>query len=137
MCFYCLNVAMSVIIWLPQVLWLLKVEILISKTLSIGVPWNHTGPFYFWNQCRKESDPAYNAIDIEWWNSRSTPNRLKMTLFKFWVVLCRIRLFPTFISKIKWLGSGLPLNFGFERIYKIMNCCKIQKLEVHISFVCY
>ena len=30
--------------------------------------------------------------------------------FKFRVVLCRIRLFSTLILKIKWLGSGLPLN---------------------------
>ena len=33
-----------------------------------------------------------------------------MALFKFRVVLCRIRVFPTLISKIKWLGSGLPLR---------------------------
>ena len=32
--------------------------------------------------------------------------------FKFIVVLCRIRPFPTLISKIKWLGSELPLS-GF------------------------
>ena len=38
-------------------------------------------------------------------------NRLKIALgFKFKVVLCRIRLFPTTISKIKWLGSELPLS---------------------------
>ena len=30
--------------------------------------------------------------------------------FKFRVVLCRIRLLPTLISKIKWLWSELPLN---------------------------
>ena len=34
----------------------------------------------------------------------------KFTSFKFGVVLCRIRPFPTLISKIKWLGSELPLN---------------------------
>ena len=35
-----------------------------------------------------------------------------MTAFKFRVVLpvCPIRPFPTLISKIKWLGSELPLN---------------------------
>ena len=33
-----------------------------------------------------------------------------MTSFKFRVVLNRIRLFPTLISKIKWLRSELPLN---------------------------
>ena len=30
---------------------------------------------------------------------------------KFKVVLCRIRLFPTLVSKIKWLGSGLHLIY--------------------------
>jgi len=30
--------------------------------------------------------------------------------FKFTVVVFRIRLFPTLISKIKWLGSELPLK---------------------------
>ena len=29
--------------------------------------------------------------------------------FEFRVVLCRIRLFPKLISKIKWLWYGLPL----------------------------
>ena len=36
-------------------------------------------------------------------------------------VLCRIRLFPTFISKIKWLGCKLPLNiFIFLVVFKII-----------------
>ena len=51
--------------------------------------------------------------DIErLWNgiSRSTQNRLKMTSIKLRVVLFRIRLFPTLISKIKWLRSELPLS---------------------------
>ena len=30
--------------------------------------------------------------------------------FNFSVVLCRIQPFPTLISKIKWLGSELPLS---------------------------
>ena len=34
--------------------------------------------------------------------------------FKFRLVLCRIRLFPTLISRIKWLGYALPLNFTFS-----------------------
>ena len=51
--------------------------------------------------------------DIErlWnWNSRWTKNRLKMASFEFWVVVCRIRRFPTLISKFKWLGSRLALS---------------------------
>ena len=33
---------------------------------------------------------------------------LKILSFYFPVVVCRIRLCPTLISKIKWLGSGVP-----------------------------
>ncbi len=33
-----------------------------------------------------------------------------MASFYFRVILCRIRIFSTLISKIKWLGSGLPLR---------------------------
>ena len=33
--------------------------------------------------------------------------------FKFRVVICRIRFLPTLISKIKWLGSELPLTAGY------------------------
>ena len=57
------------------------------------------------------SMPERCGSDIErLWNRISWPtqNRLKMLSFNFRVVLCRIRLFPTLISKIKWLGSGLP-----------------------------
>ena len=52
------------------------------------------------------------GYDIErlWnWISRSTRNLLKMASLKFSVVVCRIRLFPTLISKIKWVESGLSL----------------------------
>ena len=43
-----------------------------------------------------------------WMISRSTQNWIKMTSFKFRVVLCRIRPFTPLFSKIKWLKSGLP-----------------------------
>ena len=36
-----------------------------------------------------------------------TQNPFKMASFKFRVVLCRIRVFPTLISKIKWFRSGV------------------------------
>ena len=32
--------------------------------------------------------------------------------FKFSVIVCRIRLFPSLISEINWLGSELPLIHG-------------------------
>ena len=45
------------------------------------------------------------------WNLKSTLSRSRNSLFCFRVVLCHIRLFPTLLSKIKCLRSGLPLNF--------------------------
>ena len=41
--------------------------------------------------------------------------------FKFRVVLRRIRLFPTLISKMKWLWSELPLNFWCKNILRQTN----------------
>ena len=66
-----------------------------------------TQAIYFWNQSWKESDPTYNDSEIEWSISRSTPIEWRNS--KFRVFLCRIRLFPTLISKIKWIWSVLPL----------------------------
>ena len=42
-------------------------------------------------------------------------------IIQFRVLLCRMRPFPTWISKLKWLGFGLPLEiearwFNFERL---------------------
>jgi len=56
------------------------------------------------------SERGGSDIERLWnWISSSGQKRLKMASFKFRVVVGRIRLFPTLISKIKWLGSGLPL----------------------------
>ena len=67
------------------------------------------------------SDPNHFIFKINVGNSRirhrTTLNlndefldRVKIDwIFKFRVVLCRIRLFPTLISKIKWIWSVLPL----------------------------
>ena len=42
--------------------------------------------------------------------------------FKFRVVLCRIRRFPTLISKIKCLESGLPLTCNISwKLYSLGN----------------
>ena len=37
-----------------------------------------------------------------------------MASFKFRFVLCWIRLFPTLISKIKWLGYRLPITWAIN-----------------------
>ena len=38
-------------------------------------------------------------------------SRFRNSSFNFRIVVERIRLFPTLVSKINWLGSKLPLNF--------------------------
>ena len=54
--------------------------------------------------------------EIEWWISRSKQNQWNITSFNSRVVLCRIRLFPTSISKIKWLESELSLKTYLQHI---------------------
>ena len=55
----------------------------------------------------------------------------------FRVVLFRIRLFPTLISKIKWLVSALPLNLILDIIFSIpwhysqFNSRQFQKSLLH------
>ena len=49
--------------------------------------------------------------DIERRHLKSIWSRSRIPSFNFSVVVCRIRLLPTFISKIKWLGPRLPLKF--------------------------
>ena len=57
------------------------------------------------------SERVGSDIERLWnWIRTSTQNRLKIKSLKFRVVLCRIRLFPTMISKIKWLECELPLT---------------------------
>ena len=70
----------------------------------------------------------YNDAEIEWWIYRSTAYRLKMTSFKFRVVLCRIRIFPTLIwtSPIsnKTRLRAVPLNLtelNSSKIYGFQN----------------
>ena len=67
----------------------------------------HFSSFDHYENASIFGEGLYDDSEIEWWILRPTQNRL---LFKFRVVLCRIRLFPTLILKIKWLGSELPLN---------------------------
>lgn len=46
---------------------------------------------------------------------QSRGKSIKMTPFSFKVVPCRIRLFPTMILALKWLGTGLPLKIISEK----------------------
>ena len=71
------------------------------------------------------SDPSHFIFEINVGKSRirhrTTLNlnlqpifsRSRNSPFSFRVVVCRIRLFPTLISRIKWLGSELPLKIRF------------------------
>ena len=69
---------------------------------------------------------TYNDSAISRWISRSTKIGWS---FKFRVVICRIRLFPTLISKIKWFGSGLPLRVGHEVGTRHVANAKIKSLN--------
>ena len=55
------------------------------------------------------------------WISRSTQNQLKMAGSLVRVVQCRIRLFPTLISKIKRFGLNNPLVLNYRRIRMTRN----------------
>ena len=47
-------------------------------------------------------------------------DRLKIDCrFNFRVVPCRIRLFPTLISKLKWVEPGLPLKFRIPLSFRV------------------
>ena len=76
------------------------------------------------------SDPEFRSsilcvmIEISSWIiSRSTQNYLKMTSFNFRVGLCRIRLFPRLISKVKrtplWTTLKNFWNFWSKVIYRV------------------
>ena len=67
----------------------------------------HTQAILFLNQFRKETDPRKNDSEFEF---QFILSRSKNSEFDFRVVECRIRLFPTLISKINWLESEVPLN---------------------------
>ena len=76
-----------------------------------------TQPYHFWNQCRKESDPTKN--DFEWRPLQSILSRSRNWSFSSRVVVCRIRLFPTLILKINWLGCTLKLTYSEFRLLEM------------------
>ena len=65
-------------------------------------------------------------------NLQSISSWSRNSSFYFRVVVCRIRLFPTSISKIKWLGSELPLRTlwlvirKFDFFFGICSCVQIS-----------
>ena len=93
--------------WNRRWLWKVKPSILyrIGNLEKLWVV--RPKPFYFWNQCRKEADQTLK--DSEFWITpvQSIWSQPRNSSFNVRVVLCRIRLFPTLISKIKWLKGSL------------------------------
>ena len=63
-------------------------------------------------------------------NLQSILSRSINSSFYFEVVVCRIRLFPTLISKIKWPGSGLPLTGKYLCLFII------YLFSIHYSVFC-
>ena len=76
---------------------------------------------------KRSSDPQFwssilcDVFDMSWWLiSRSTQNRLKMTLFNFRVGPCRFRFFPRLTPKWTGIRSELPLSaihFAVSQLY--------------------
>ena len=91
------------------------------------------------------SERVGSDIERLWnWISRSTQNYLKMTPFKLRVVPCRNRLFPTLISKIKWLESELPLSWQwphktlvFIKTKRYWTKCRFKSSSGRLKYIFY
>ena len=63
------------------------------------------------------------TLNFEWSHVQSVLIRSWNSSFNFRLIVSRIRLFPTLVSKIKWSGSELPLNFLSKlTMYKVYLC---------------
>jgi len=86
------------------------------------------------------SDPSHFIFEIDAGKSRirhittlnlnlqSMLSRSENSSFNFRVVVCWIRLFPTLISKIKWLRSRLPFKSKHQKCWgrtPLYNCDKL------------
>ena len=98
--------------------WSNRVSIWKILIYTFKTNWVHWTPFlvlrshkidvFYWSHFIFEFNVKKDESDYEpdsgWWIFISTSNRFQISQFKFRVVLYRIRLFPTWISNIKWLG---------------------------------
>ena len=78
-----------------------------------------TQPFYFWNQCRKETYPTYSDSEIQWW----IKDNLKITMKdNFIQIQSRSMSDPTFSdidlkNKMAWVWTILKQwHFNCEKI---------------------
>ena len=83
------------------------------KEFSSTTPLPHRCHFNFLKSMseRDGSDIERLWISMTTRRIQSILSRSRNSSFYFRVVVCRIRLFPTLISKINWLWSELPLIF--------------------------
>ena len=129
-CLYCPTRRLKIILNIlniPCKLWICSWEGQLEKTRSwkdrIEIGKNEVGKLKLhWKFSNLRVDPSHFIFEINVGKSRirhTTTLKLNDEFldrlnidwrFKFRVVICRIRLFPTLISKIKWLLSELPLR---------------------------
>ena len=81
---------------------------------------------FFLNLCRKKSDPTSKDSDFEWRKFQLILSRSRNSISESFYV----RLLPTLNSKIKWLGSELPLRVPLSLSHKdvtlfLKKCCNI------------
>ena len=69
-------------------------------------------------------------------NFKIDSKSIEDNVIKFRVVLCRIRLFPRVTSKIKWLGSGLPLSFKLDSLLVQWRIFKPNLMYLKSSCTC-
>ena len=84
-------------------------------------------PFFGLNWFKGGSDPSHFIFENNVGKSRIL-SRSRSSAFYFRVVVCRLRLYPTLISKIKWLRSGLPLKNNPSESYCVCSILRTSKI---------
>ena len=79
-----------------------------------------------------ESVSARVGSDIERLWIRMTLSRSRNLSFNFRVVISRIRLFPTLISNMKWLGSGIK---SYLSSFSLSDGCDIHHSNIYAFFL--
>ena len=83
------------------------------------------------------SDQKHSIFELNVGKSRirhkTTMNYELLDRLKIRVALCRIRLFPTFNSKIKWFGSELPLRR--PRNNSMRRVCLLDMTNINDSYL--
>ena len=93
--------------------WVQKTHEILIWAIEYGEFKGSSNPSHFIFEINVEKGRIRHRTTLDL-NLQSILILSRYSSFKFIVVVCRIRLFPTLISKIKWLRPGLPLKRGFE-----------------------